>query len=154
MTFLLVCSVISLFQIGRADDGVDIFLKAVDYQQNHGTLITGRVSYSMVLTNSGKSEKEINDEIDELAAELDRLFPDTPKEKNRYDATQSVKSKYSSERHIDGTFQFDYSKDRRNPQKARKNPKVRYMKRVPPRSLLIVRRRRPEIFLISADFRG
>lgn len=112
MAFLLVCSVISLFQTGRADDGVDIFLKAVDYQRNHGALITGRVSYSMVLTNGGKSEEEINDEIDELAAELDRFFPDTPKEKNRYDATQSVKSKYSSKRHIDGTFQFDYSKDK------------------------------------------
>ena len=112
LAFFLACCVVSLFQSGRADDGVDIFLKAVDYQQSHGALITGRVSYSVVLTNGGKSEEEIYDEIDELAADLDRLSPDTPKEKNRYDASQTIRSKYSSERHIDGTFQFDYSKDK------------------------------------------
>ena len=54
LAFLLACCVVSLFQSGRADDGVDIFLKAVDYQQSHGALITGRVSYSVVLTNGDR----------------------------------------------------------------------------------------------------
>ncbi len=91
------------------EDGVDIFLKALDAQQHGATIFSGKGSYKMTKTQGKKSEEEIQEEIDILKSAV-------PTDDPMYDTIinnipQSVIDKYSQNQVLSGSFRFDLSKD-------------------------------------------
>ena len=92
------------------EDGIDIFLEAVISHQTQSVIFSGKGSYEKVV-GWGKTEEEIQEEIDKAIALVKKtLPPDDPRlELYAEEFPKALRARYSEKRVLSGTFRFDYS---------------------------------------------
>lgn len=112
-TLLLLVLFFAVPRSGRAEDGFDLLLNAIDTQETLSPVLTGRGDFDLTITPGEKSEEEIQKEIEEVQAIEELIHRDDPnRERLLYeDIPRSVRSRYTEKKHLSGTFQFDYSKE-------------------------------------------
>lgn len=100
--------------VSAGEDGLDLFLDAVETQLGEGGVVSGSGSYNMTLTPGPRSEKEIQAEIDrEIArlkedAETNPAVRETIKEAIE-NVPRDIRAKYPAVRQFRVSFRFDYS---------------------------------------------
>lgn len=94
------------------EDGLDLFLKAIENQQKGAAILSGKGSFEMTKGFGVKTEEEIQAEIDRKIAQykedmagdpgLDQLIERVP---------QAVREQYGKTQKFSGSFHFDNSKE-------------------------------------------
>ena len=92
------------------EDGIDIFLKAID-PQGPAVIKTGTVAYELSKELGGKTEEEIQAECDQMIAIQQDINNKPLDEAAIRQVTDSVRAKYSQPRMISDLLCFDYSQE-------------------------------------------
>lgn len=92
------------------EDGIDIFLKAID-PQGPAVIKTAAVAYEMTKELGSKTEEEIQAECDLMIANYQDMNNKPLDEAAIRQVTDAVRAKYSQGQTISGLVRFDYSQD-------------------------------------------
>ena len=100
--------------VSAGEDGLDLFLDAVEAQLGDGGIVSGSGSYNMTLTPGPRSEEEIQAEIDRQIAMLKEDAEANPAvreavERAIENVPRDIRAKCTAVRRFYGSFRFDYS---------------------------------------------
>ena len=100
--------------VSAGEDGLDLFLDAVEAQLGDGGIVSGSGSYNITLTPGPRSEEEIQAEIDRRIAMLKEDAEANPAVREAVEAAienvpRDIRAKYTVVRRFYGSFRFDYS---------------------------------------------
>ena len=100
--------------VSAGEDGLDLFLDAVEAQLGDGGIVSGSGSYNITLTPGPRSEEEIQAEIDRQIAMLKEDAEANPAVREAVEAAienvpRDIRAKCTVVRRFYGSFRFDYS---------------------------------------------
>lgn len=100
--------------VSAGEDGLDLFLDAVEAQLGDGGIVSGSGSYNITLTPGPRSEEEIQAEIDRQIAMLKEDAEANPAVREAVEAAienvpRDIRARYTVVRRFYGSFRFDYS---------------------------------------------
>ena len=100
--------------VSAGEDGLDLFLDAVEAQLGDGGIVSGSGSYNITLTPGPRSEEEIQAEIDRQIAMLKEDAEANPAVREAVEEAienvpRDIRAKCTAERLFCGSFRFDYS---------------------------------------------
>ena len=100
--------------VSAGEDGLDLFLDAVEAQLGDGGIVSGSGSYNITLTPGPRSEEEIQAEIDREIAMLKEDAEANPAVREAVEAAienvpRDIRAKCTVVRRFYGSFRFDYS---------------------------------------------